>query len=170
MFGLKLSIGVADQSLLLQPKTVEDSEKHAMEPIKEMKRKRNEDSRTNSKSKDDLLEYISKLEDENKKLKTKMKTEKSQGNKQKKTKKKASNGEDGTEKQSEGDSFPKVDVSAWKEFFLDDGILDQLSKVGFSAPTQIQAECLPAAIRDRRDIIGAAQTVSCDFFTILFVS
>jgi ATP-dependent RNA helicase DDX24/MAK5 len=34
-----------------------------------------------------------------------------------------------------------------------------LAEIGFSAPTQVQAECLPAAIRDRRDIIGAAQTV-----------
>jgi len=38
--------------------------------------------------------------------------------------------------------------------------LNALSRLGFSAPTHIQAECLPAAIRDRRDIIGAAQTGS----------
>jgi ATP-dependent RNA helicase DDX24/MAK5 len=162
--GLKLIIDVADQSILLQPKTVEDTEKHAMEPIKikGKKRKRKEDTQTDSKSKDDILDYIAKLEDENKKLKTKMKTEMGQGSKQKR--KKARNVEDWTEKQSEGDSSPKVDVSAWKEFFLDDEILIQLSKVGFTAPTQIQAECLPAAIRDRRDIIGAAQTVSWDVF------
>jgi ATP-dependent RNA helicase DDX24/MAK5 len=52
-----------------------------------------------------------------------------------------------------------VDVSAWKDYFLQDEILNALSRLGFSAPTHIQAECLPAAIRDRRDIIGAAQTV-----------
>jgi len=117
--------------------------------------------RKESKSKDDLLEYIAKLENENDKLKTKMKTRKSQGNKEKK---KSSNDDDTSGVRLEGDSVPKVDVSAWKDFFLDDGILDQLAKVGFGAPTQIQAECLPAAIRDRRDIIGAAQTVSCDFY------
>ena len=31
---------------------------------------------------------------------------------------------------------------------------------GFSEPTDIQKECLPAAIRDKKDIIGAAQTGS----------
>ena len=31
---------------------------------------------------------------------------------------------------------------------------------GFSKPTEIQRQCLPAAVRDRLDIIGAAQTGS----------
>ncbi|EFN53171.1 hypothetical protein CHLNCDRAFT_15504, partial [Chlorella variabilis] len=35
-----------------------------------------------------------------------------------------------------------------------------LGRLGFEAPTHVQAECLPAAIRDRRDVIGAAQTGS----------
>ena len=39
-------------------------------------------------------------------------------------------------------------------------ILEAVSRLGFTAPTQIQAECLPSAIRDRLDIIGAAQTGS----------
>ena len=53
-----------------------------------------------------------------------------------------------------------VDVSAWADFDLDSQILEALSHQGFSAPTHVQAECLPAAIRDRRDVIGAAQTGS----------
>ena len=55
---------------------------------------------------------------------------------------------------------PGVDVSAWSDFQLDSRIMGALSKMGFSAPTHVQAECIPAAIRDRRDVIGAAQTVS----------
>lgn len=55
---------------------------------------------------------------------------------------------------------PHVDVSAWQDFHLSHPILDAISALGFSAPTHIQAECLPAAIRDGRDIIGAAQTGS----------
>jgi hypothetical protein len=54
---------------------------------------------------------------------------------------------------------PGVDTSAWNFLELDPSIMGALSRLGFSAPTHVQAECLPAAIRDRRDIIGAAQTV-----------
>ena len=53
-----------------------------------------------------------------------------------------------------------VDVSAWDPFNLDAKVRGALARLGFSQPTPIQQECLPAAIRDRRDIIGAAQTVS----------
>ena len=54
----------------------------------------------------------------------------------------------------------RVDVSAWDPFNLDAEVRGALARLGFSQPTPIQQECLPAAIRDRRDIIGAAQTVS----------
>ena len=52
-----------------------------------------------------------------------------------------------------------VDVSNWRPYNLDPLIERALSQMGFSTPTPIQQECLPAAIRDRRDVIGAAQTV-----------
>lgn len=105
-------------------------------------------------SKEEMMEYIAKLKEENERLKKKAK---------KKNKITAKNKADTTSSdQDKGaddveDSF--VDVSAWKDYFLQDEILSALSRLGFSAPTHIQAECLPAAIRDRRDIIGAAQTV-----------
>ena len=53
-----------------------------------------------------------------------------------------------------------VDVSTWDPFNLYAEVRGALARLGFSQPTPIQQECLPAAIRDRRDIIGAAQTVS----------
>lgn len=53
-----------------------------------------------------------------------------------------------------------VDVSAWSDFGLDAALLGTLASSGFATPTPIQTACLPAAIRDRRDIIGAAQTGS----------
>jgi hypothetical protein len=53
----------------------------------------------------------------------------------------------------------RVDVSNWKPYDLDPQIEEALSKLGFGTPTPIQQECLPAAIRDMRDVIGAAQTV-----------
>ncbi|PSC76969.1 DEAD-box ATP-dependent RNA helicase 13 [Micractinium conductrix] len=54
----------------------------------------------------------------------------------------------------------RVDVSAWKDMELHLDILKAIAALGFGAPTQVQAECLPAAVRDRRDVIGAAQTGS----------
>ena len=52
-----------------------------------------------------------------------------------------------------------MDVSAWEGYGLGPRVLRALASIGFEQPTPIQAECLPPAIRDRRDIIGAAQTV-----------
>ncbi|KAK9811744.1 hypothetical protein WJX72_009411 [[Myrmecia] bisecta] len=40
------------------------------------------------------------------------------------------------------------------------GTQKAIAKLGFSKPTPIQSECLLPAIRDRRDVIGAAQTGS----------
>lgn len=53
-----------------------------------------------------------------------------------------------------------LDMSAWRPYELDARIEKALSDMGFTSPTPIQQECLPSAIRDRRDVIGAAQTVS----------
>lgn len=52
----------------------------------------------------------------------------------------------------------KADVSAWKDLFVPEPVLQALSYLGFSAPTPIQALALPPAIRDNMDILGAAET------------
>uniref|UniRef100_A0A8D2AP48 ATP-dependent RNA helicase n=1 Tax=Sciurus vulgaris TaxID=55149 RepID=A0A8D2AP48_SCIVU len=54
----------------------------------------------------------------------------------------------------------KADVSAWKDLFVPKSVLRALSFLGFSAPTPIQALTLVPAIRDRLDILGAAETGS----------
>ncbi|XP_039568638.1 ATP-dependent RNA helicase DDX24 [Passer montanus] len=54
----------------------------------------------------------------------------------------------------------KADVSAWKDLFVPEPVLQALSYLGFSAPTPIQALALPSAIRDNMDIFGAAETGS----------
>ncbi|NWV51425.1 DDX24 helicase, partial [Daphoenositta chrysoptera] len=54
----------------------------------------------------------------------------------------------------------KVDVSAWKDLFVPEPVLQALSYLGFSAPTPIQALALPSAIRDNMDVLGAAETGS----------
>lgn len=52
----------------------------------------------------------------------------------------------------------KADVSAWKDLFVPKPVLQALSFLGFSAPTPIQALTLAPAIRDKLDILGAAET------------
>ena len=52
-----------------------------------------------------------------------------------------------------------VDISAWSDFDLHPKIAQAIAQAGFTQPTPIQEQCLLPAIRDRRDVIGAAQTV-----------
>ncbi|XP_036398077.1 ATP-dependent RNA helicase DDX24 [Megalops cyprinoides] len=59
-----------------------------------------------------------------------------------------------------GASGMETDVSAWKDLFVPEPVLQALGALGFSAPTPIQALALPPAIRDRMDILGAAETGS----------
>uniref|UniRef100_A0A4W6FB83 ATP-dependent RNA helicase n=1 Tax=Lates calcarifer TaxID=8187 RepID=A0A4W6FB83_LATCA len=59
-----------------------------------------------------------------------------------------------------GSSERNTDVSAWKDLFVPFAVLKALSSLGFSSPTPIQALALPPAIRDRMDILGAAETGS----------
>lgn len=63
-----------------------------------------------------------------------------------------------------GCSDENADVSAWRDLFVPSPVLKALSSLGFSSPTPIQALALPSAIRDRKDILGAAETgkiISC---------
>ncbi|XP_031703663.1 ATP-dependent RNA helicase DDX24 isoform X2 [Anarrhichthys ocellatus] len=59
-----------------------------------------------------------------------------------------------------GPNDKKADVSAWKDLFVPSLVLKALSSLGFSSPSPIQALTLPPAIRDRMDILGAAETGS----------
>ncbi|KAG7669560.1 hypothetical protein Ndes2526B_g05899 [Nannochloris sp. 'desiccata'] len=170
-----------------------EKETAAIPPKKKAKTKisKQDNSKTQEESVDDLKARLAALEAENKALKNNKqavdKIEKQQttekGKKRKKadaalqkagtssveeTKKdskkkgvKKGPGSKGKQDSKDEDSeAPLVDVSAWDDFQLDSRITGALSKMGFSAPTHVQAECIPAAIRDRRDVIGAAQTGS----------
>ncbi|XP_051872979.1 ATP-dependent RNA helicase DDX24 [Pristis pectinata] len=57
-------------------------------------------------------------------------------------------------------SEQETDVSAWKDLFVPEPVLKALSSLGYSYPTPIQALVLPPAIRDKQDILGAAETGS----------
>lgn len=55
----------------------------------------------------------------------------------------------------------EVDMSAWKQFFfLPNEILEAVERMGFTEPTAIQSAVLPIAVRDRQDVLGAAETGS----------
>ncbi|RUS78375.1 hypothetical protein EGW08_013868 [Elysia chlorotica] len=53
-----------------------------------------------------------------------------------------------------------VDMTEWKSLCVPDKILKALQDQKFVNPTVIQREALPSAIRDRKDILGAAETGS----------
>ncbi|XP_062253343.1 ATP-dependent RNA helicase DDX24 isoform X2 [Platichthys flesus] len=59
-----------------------------------------------------------------------------------------------------GSEDQKADVGAWKDLFVPSPVLKALSSLGFGSPTPIQALALPSAIRDRMDVLGAAETGS----------
>ncbi|XP_061551352.1 LOW QUALITY PROTEIN: ATP-dependent RNA helicase DDX24 [Phycodurus eques] len=59
-----------------------------------------------------------------------------------------------------GSEVKNADMCAWKDLFVPPGVLKALSSLGFTSPTPIQALVLPPAIRDRMDILGAAETGS----------
>ena len=53
-----------------------------------------------------------------------------------------------------------VDMSAWEVLGVPKEVQRGLSEQSFTTPTPIQTFSLPPAIFHRRDIIGAAETVS----------
>lgn len=57
-----------------------------------------------------------------------------------------------------GSDDKNVDMGAWKDLFVPSPVLKALRSLGFASPTPIQALALPPAIRDRLDILGAAET------------
>uniref|UniRef100_A0A9J2PJ32 ATP-dependent RNA helicase n=1 Tax=Ascaris lumbricoides TaxID=6252 RepID=A0A9J2PJ32_ASCLU len=54
----------------------------------------------------------------------------------------------------------EVDLSAWMPFCLPDEIMKALADLGFTKPTEIQKLVLPSAVRDKLDVLGAAETGS----------
>ena len=51
-------------------------------------------------------------------------------------------------------------MSAWKDLYVPETVVQALAEQGFTSPMPIQTLALPPAIRDRKDIVGAAETVS----------
>ncbi|XP_056018643.1 ATP-dependent RNA helicase DDX24-like isoform X2 [Ostrea edulis] len=51
-------------------------------------------------------------------------------------------------------------MAAWKNLFVPKKVLQALCENEFFSPTPIQAMALPSAIRDKKDIVGAAETGS----------
>lgn len=62
--------------------------------------------------------------------------------------------------QSQEEDLAAAELSAWAEFELHPLILVGLSRQGFKTPTPVQARCLHPALRQRKDVVGAAETGS----------
>ena len=58
------------------------------------------------------------------------------------------------------ESNPDVDMSGWDDMYVDPLILKGLADAGYTKPTPIQREVLPAAIQGKMDVVGAAETGS----------
>jgi len=66
--------------------------------------------------------------------------------------------EDGAKKGEVADEAP--DMIAWTPFDLHPKLMQGLARLGFKTPTEVQSRCLTPAIRQRKDIVGAAETGS----------
>ena len=55
----------------------------------------------------------------------------------------------------------KRTASPWDAYGLHETLLANIGTLGFSSPTPIQSACLPLAIRDRKDILAAAEVRRC---------
>ncbi|GMR41677.1 hypothetical protein PMAYCL1PPCAC_11872, partial [Pristionchus mayeri] len=69
---------------------------------------------------------------------------------------------EGKNEEEEGKSEEKkeMDMSEWINLGVPPSIVKSIAKLGFTSPTSIQREVIPSAIRDRLDILGAAETGS----------
>ncbi|OQR70973.1 ATP-dependent RNA helicase DDX24-like [Tropilaelaps mercedesae] len=79
--------------------------------------------------------------------------------------KKSNHGEESVEVQMLEDNVDltaaeKDSVKEWDLFSIHNCILKALAELKYTEPTEIQSECLTPAIRDRLDILGAAETGS----------
>ena len=66
-----------------------------------------------------------------------------------------------TEAEVEQEDAKTPSCSKWQEFGLPTPILRAIDELGFESPTEIQRLSIQAAYRDRMDVLGAAETVSC---------
>lgn len=55
--------------------------------------------------------------------------------------------------------YLELDMSQWANLYVPDVIQRALQEQGFPTPTEIQRMTLPTAIREKKDIFGAAETV-----------
>ncbi len=65
------------------------------------------------------------------------------------------------EEKKEGRTGSEEAVSdAWRDLELHPSLLSAIKECGFAFPLPIQSYCIPAAVKQRRDVLGAAQTGS----------
>ena len=73
---------------------------------------------------------------------------------------KKSNKKKKSEEVSEAASLKLSEMGDWREMFVREELLEVLANRGFRSPTPIQRLTLPAALKGKMDIVGAAETGS----------
>jgi len=126
------------------------------EPVQEKKEKN--ENRPESTNVEDSKQLKDKVRTTKKEKKPKEKKEVTHLNKEPSLQNKEdSNTEVLDSKATEGG---EEDVSEWKKLFVCEALVSALEKKGFKTPTPIQRLTLPAALKGKMDIVGAAETGS----------
>ena len=61
-----------------------------------------------------------------------------------------------------------LEMEAWQEIGVSTAILKGLFDCGFKKPTPVQSQAIPVTMETDSDIIGAAETVSWNYFKKIF--
>ncbi|XP_072045818.1 ATP-dependent RNA helicase DDX24-like [Amphiura filiformis] len=96
--------------------------------------------------------------------KSKQRLSKQEMQQQRQLKQDQKNQKEGVGSYTKGVNVPQrkqaLDMSAWEPLAVPKPVLQALQDMGFTKPSPIQSACIPAAIKQRKDIMGAAETGS----------
>uniref|UniRef100_A0A0K8T2W3 ATP-dependent RNA helicase n=1 Tax=Lygus hesperus TaxID=30085 RepID=A0A0K8T2W3_LYGHE len=129
---------------------------------KKKKKNRKKSSKTKLKSPHDgfHIEKTAKREDEVGKFVRKPASDSSSDDEDDPTNEEEADSGDNGEVEEEVGNVDTADLLPWTNICVPDELSRPLVEMGFHSPTEIQRLCIPAAIKGRRDILGAAETGS----------
>lgn len=157
--------GNMDVNDILDDKMDIDNEKkieeEKVDEEKDEKGEKKEEEEQLEEEKDDKEEKEEQLEEEKDSEKEKNEKSKTKSKKnQNKKKKQQKSEENEKEEKQEEEIDENFDISGWKDYSLSPSIEKALKALKFSKPTEIQAKTLNLSLKDKHDIIGAAETGS----------
>ncbi|XP_078483962.1 ATP-dependent RNA helicase DDX24 [Ciona intestinalis] len=116
---------------------------------------------TTEQNNKDVIEKSTTINNNENNVKAKKRKNKTKPNKKsKKAKLNPGTQKEETNEEENVDILATVDMSAWQNLYVPETVLKALAELKFTKPMPIQEQCIPVAIRDKRDILGAAETGS----------